>query len=133
MAHAAEIAPDGTVLKVIVIPDDVTAEEFDAFCAPHGAKDSTWRRTYTDRSARKNYAGPGYTFDAGRDAFIPPKPVDEKGAVFNSWVLDEATANWKPPKPVPSDGKDYAWDEPTGNWKIVAAVADGTGGGKRRL
>ena len=24
---------------------------------------------------RKNYAGIGYTYDANRDAFIPPKPV----------------------------------------------------------
>jgi hypothetical protein len=24
---------------------------------------------------RKNYAGIGYTYDAGRDAFIPPKPL----------------------------------------------------------
>jgi hypothetical protein len=31
---------------------------------------------------RKNYAGIGYTYDAGRDAFIPPKP-------YNSWVLNE--------------------------------------------
>jgi hypothetical protein len=31
---------------------------------------------------RKNYAGLGYTYDAARDAFIPPKP-------YNSWVLNE--------------------------------------------
>ena len=35
-----------------------------------------------DAGFRKNYAGIGYTFDAGRDAFIPPKP-------FNSWNLNE--------------------------------------------
>jgi hypothetical protein len=27
----------------------------------------------------------GYTYDAGRDAFIPPKP-------YNSWVLNETPA-----------------------------------------
>ena len=36
------------------------------------------------RPLRKNYAGIGYSYDAGRDAFIPPKP-------HNSWVLDEDT------------------------------------------
>jgi hypothetical protein len=35
---------------------------------------------------RKNYAGIGYTYDAGRDAFIPPKP-------YNSWVLNETPAS----------------------------------------
>ena len=40
---------------------------------------------------RKNYAGPGYTYDPVRDAFIPPKPekVGEK-----DFVLDEATCTW---------------------------------------
>lgn len=122
MAHAAEVAPDGTVIKVIVIPDDVTSEEFDAFCAPHGDPTSTWRRTYKDRSRRKNYAGPGYKFDAGRDAFIPPKPVGEKGEVFDSWPLDEETARWKPPVDYPTDGKDYQWDEATADWKESKTV-----------
>ena len=31
------------------------------------------------KALRKNYAGLGYTYDAGRDAFISPKP-------YNSWV-----------------------------------------------
>ena len=39
------------------------------------------------KAFRKNYAGIGYTYDAGRDAFIPPKP-DE------SSVLDEETCLW---------------------------------------
>jgi hypothetical protein len=37
---------------------------------------------------RKNYAGIGYTYDATRDAFIPPK-LDE------SWVLNENTCLWE--------------------------------------
>jgi hypothetical protein len=43
------------------------------------------------KAFRKNYAGLGYTYDAGRDAFIPPKP-DE------SWVLDEETCLWVAPE-----------------------------------
>jgi hypothetical protein len=43
------------------------------------------------KAYRKNYAGIGYTYDAGRDAFIPPKP-DE------SWVLDEETCQWIDPE-----------------------------------
>lgn len=61
---------------------------------------------------RKNYAGIGYTFDAGRDAFIPPKP-------FNSWVLNEDTCLWEAPTPYPADGKMYRWDEDTTAWVEV--------------
>ena len=39
---------------------------------------------------RKNYAGIGYTYDAQRDAFIPPKPIEE-GKTF---ALDEVTCQW---------------------------------------
>ena len=61
---------------------------------------------------RKNYAGIGYTFDAGRDAFIPPKP-------FNSWVLNEDTCLWDAPTPYPADGKMYRWVEEDLNWQEV--------------
>ena len=61
---------------------------------------------------RKNYAGIGYTFDAVRDAFIPPKP-------FNSWVLNEDTCLWDAPTPYPADGKMYRWVEEDLNWQEV--------------
>lgn len=44
---------------------------------------------------RKNFAGLGYTYDAARDAFIPPKPSDDA-------TLDETTCQWI----VPSLGAD---------------------------
>ena len=58
---------------------------------------------------RKNYAGIGYSYDAGRDAFIAPQP-------FPSWVLNEQTCQWEAPVPMPTDGKMYSWDEATLNW-----------------
>jgi len=61
---------------------------------------------------RKNYAGIGYSYDAGRDAFIPPKP-------FNSWTLDETTCLWEAPTPYPTDGKIYNWNENTLSWDEV--------------
>ena len=60
------------------------------------------------KALRKNYAGIGYTYDADRDAFIPPKPYD-------SWVLDEETCLWYAPVPYPEDGM-YTWDEETTSW-----------------
>jgi hypothetical protein len=58
---------------------------------------------------RKNYAGVGMTWDAGRNAFIPPKP-------FNSWTLNEDTCRWDPPTPMPSDSNRYIWNEETLSW-----------------
>ena len=61
---------------------------------------------------RKNYAGIGYTYDATRDAFIPPKP-------FASWTLVEDTCQWKPPVAYPDDDKVYEWNDATTNWVEV--------------
>ena len=63
---------------------------------------------------RKNYAGIGYSYDAQRDAFIPPKP-------FASWVLNDDTCLWDAPVAMPTDGKEYAWNEDTQNWVEVTA------------
>jgi hypothetical protein len=62
---------------------------------------------------RKNYAGIGYSYDSGRDAFIPPKP-------FNSWVLNEETCVWDAPVAYPNDGKLYTWNEENLAWDEVA-------------
>jgi hypothetical protein len=64
------------------------------------------------KALRFNYAGIGFTYDADRDAFIPPKP-------FDSWVLDEDTCLWVAPVPMPDDGEAYVWDEDTGEWVAV--------------
>ncbi len=64
------------------------------------------------KALRMNYAGRGFTYDADRDAFIPPKPYD-------SWVLDETTCLWVAPIDYPEDGGEYTWDEETGDWVEV--------------
>ena len=61
---------------------------------------------------RKNYAGIGYSYNAIRDAFIPPKP-------FASWTLNEETCLWEAPVAYPDDGKDYQWDEITTAWVAI--------------
>jgi hypothetical protein len=61
---------------------------------------------------RKNYAGVGYTYDATRDAFIPPQP-------FASWVLNEETCLWGAPVAMPDDGQIYYWDEATTSWVVT--------------
>ena len=58
---------------------------------------------------RKNHAGIDYTYDASKDAFIPPKP-------FASWTLDEDACQWESPVAHPDDGKNYTWNEDTTIW-----------------
>ena len=60
---------------------------------------------------RKNYAGIGYTYDVGRDAFIAPRP-------FASWTLNETTCEWDPPVAYPNDGNVYNWNEPLLEWQL---------------
>lgn len=66
-------------------------------------------RTSYHGNIRKNYAGIGFTYDLIRDAFIPPK-------VFPSWILNEETCNWESPTALPTDGKNYYWDEESLSW-----------------
>ena len=61
---------------------------------------------------RKNYAGVGYTYDTGRDAFYAPKP-------YASWTLNEDTCLWEPPTPMPDDGESYVWDESKKEWVVA--------------
>lgn len=49
--------------------------------------------------------------------FVPYSP-------FPSWILDETTAEWKAPKPMPTDGKLYKWDEEAGEWKVLVREAE---------
>jgi len=62
---------------------------------------------------RKNYAGIGFSYDAQRDAFIPPKP-------YASWMLNEDTCQWEAPAPYPNDGRVYTWNETNQTWDAVA-------------
>lgn len=117
MAHFAQIDENGTVLTVVVIhnnellDEDGRENEFRgvAFCQSLFGDNTIWYQTSYNGSFRKNFAGVGYSYDAQRDAFIPPQP-------FASWVLNEATCQWDSPVPHPDDEKTYIWDEPTTSW-----------------
>ena len=62
------------------------------------------------KALRWNFAQIGGTYDAEKDAFIPPKP-------FPSWVLDETIMNWVAPVPYPQDAHaSHLWDEVAKDW-----------------
>lgn len=115
MAHFAELDANNVVLRVIVVGNADTSDANGvekehigaAFC--ERLFGGTWKQTSYNGNMRKNYAGIGFTYDAQRDAFIPPQP-------FPSWVLVEDTCQWTAPVAMPTDGKMYSWDEPTTSW-----------------
>lgn len=121
MAHFAQIDENNIVVQVLVVGDDQEHRGQD-FLANDLNLGGTWVKTsYNTHGGvhsnggtplRKNYAGIGYTYDAGRDAFIPPKP-------FNSWVLDEDTCLWNAPTPMPTEGGPYMWVEDDLNWQVI--------------
>ena len=126
MSHFARVE-NGIVTQVIVAEQDVIDSGLfgDGWIQTsyntHGGKHPE------GRPLRKNFAGIGFSYDAERDAFIPPKP-------YESFLLNEETCLWEPPVPVPKDqgtiptstdenGETisfppilYFWDEETKNW-----------------
>jgi hypothetical protein len=112
MAHYAFLDNNNVVTEVITGVDENQLIE--------GLEPETWygnfrgqvcKRTSYNNNIRKNYAGIGFTYDAARDAFIPPKP-------FNSWILNEDTCRWESPIPYPQDNNEYKWNEQTKSWDL---------------
>ena len=122
MAHFAEIDSNNKVLKVLVI-DDSQQSRGQEFLANDLGLGGTWLQTSYNTKGnvhinggtpfRKNYACPGYTYDATRDAFIPAQP-------FPSWSLNEDTCLWDAPVARPTDGKRYFWNESTTSWVVIS-------------
>ena len=123
MAHFAKVV-SGTVTQVIVAepeffetfvdtsPGEWIQTSYNTRGGVHYQANSDEPSEDQTKALRKNYAGIGYTYDAQRDAFIPPKP-------FNSWVLDETSCLWEAPTPYPDDGERYTWNETTTSWDQV--------------
>ena len=91
MAHYAFLDNNNLVIEVIVGIDETQTID--------GLSPETWygeyrnqvcKRTSYNGNYRKNYAGKGMTYDAGRDAFIAPKPDCHPDLI----TLDEQTCRW---------------------------------------
>jgi hypothetical protein len=121
MAHFAEIDENGVVLRVLVV-DNAQENDGQNFLANTLGLGGTWLKTSYNTVGgvhtaggtpfRKNYAGVGYTYDSGRDAFIPPKP-------YPSWTLNETSCLWEAPVAYPTDGAMYTWNEETTSWDLI--------------
>ena len=122
MAHFAQLNDENLVTQVIVVANEDTADQNGVENEAIGIEFCTnllggrWVQTSYNANIRKNYAGIGYKYDATLDAFIPPQP-------FESWTLNEETAQWESPTPYPDDGKRYSWDEATTSWVEIVEEA----------
>ena len=115
MAHFAKVV-NGTVTNVIVAEpeffdtfvDDSPVEwiqtSYNTRYGKHYEPNSDTLSSDQSKALRKNYAIIGGTYDATRDAFLPPHR-------YASWTLNEDTCVYDPPIPMPNDGKYYDWDE----------------------
>lgn len=118
MSHFAEVDSTNIVQRVIV------AEQEFIDSGAVGEPKSWIATSYNTRAGkhllggtplRGNFAGVGYTYDVALDAFVAPKP-------FASWKLNKATFSWEAPRPYPTDGKYYEWDEKKKQWVLVAVI-----------
>ena len=110
MSHFAQINSENIVVRVIVaeqefidsgaVGDPATWVETcpntrggvyfeDVEITLEGGQKRLVRRPAEDQSKalRKNFAGVGFTYDAERDAFIPPKPQFEFDEQLCAWRL----------------------------------------------
>lgn len=110
MAHFAKVE-NGIVTQVLVVPDNAEDRGQDYLANDLGLG-GTWIQTSYNSRIRKNYAGIGFTYDQGKDAFIAPKP-------YASWTLDEATCQWKAPVAYPTDNLMYIWNEENRDWEAI--------------
>ena len=120
MAHFARVK-DGIVTNVIVAEQEFidsyqdtepgiwVQTSYNTRGGVHYLTDSTTPSSDQSKALRKNYAGKGYIYDRGRDAFYTTQP-------YPSWTLNDTTCIWEAPVAHPSDGKLYDWDESSKSW-----------------
>jgi len=114
MAHFAKVK-NGVVINVLKAEQEFVDNYIDHV-------PGTWIQTsYNTKGGvhklggtplRKNFAGIGFTYDAEKDAFIPPQP-------FPSWTLNESTCLWEAPLAKPDDDNAYMWNETDQQWELI--------------
>jgi hypothetical protein len=110
LAHWAEIDENNLVIRVIVTDNnDPSGDEGYSWLID--TLGGTWVKTSYNGTIRKNYAGVGFSYSEELDAFIAPKS-------FDSWSLNEVTAQWEAPIPYPNDGFTYFWNESELAWEL---------------
>jgi len=120
MAYFAKLDTNNIVLEVLAVNNETIDNLSFPESEPLGIaflenlfgveEGITWKQTSYNNNFRFRYAGIDYTYDAQRNAFIPPKN-------FPSWVFNEEKMMYEAPIPYPRlDNKFYVWDEASLSW-----------------
>ena len=102
MRYFAKIDSDNKVINVIMAEDEEFVKNLDG----------NYIETFPSATVPAVRAAKGYTYDASKKAFFPPKP-------YPSWVFDEKTNLYQAPVTYPTDSKKYEWNESSKKWDEV--------------
>ena len=102
MRYFAKIDSDNKVINVIMAEDEEFVKNLNG----------NYIETFPSATVPAARAAKGYTYDASKKAFFPPKP-------YPSWVFDTASHTYKAPVAYPTHGKQVEWDEDNTSWKEV--------------
>ena len=135
MAHFAELNASNVVLRVIVVSNEdvdanggdqhADAETFVTTIVPYSTGGVAWKQTSYNNNFRKQYVGPGYSYDSSKDKFIQAQP-------YPSWSLD-ASDDWQAPVTYPNDLEEdslqviTSWDEDNLRWLGSTFTGPGAG------
>ena len=128
MAHFAELDNNNTVLRVVVVGNDIAANggtlgdndmhaDGEAWCL-NFFKSGIWKQTSYNNNFRKQYCGIGFTYDSAKNKFLSPQP-------HTSWTLD-SNDDWQAPVTYPTittygssdplDRYNISWNEENLKW-----------------
>jgi hypothetical protein len=108
MAHFAQIDENNIVTRVLVV-DNSLENDGQNFLANVLGLGGQWIQTSYNSTIRGTFASVGYEYNLEEDIFIAPQP-------FASWI--RLGSFWQPPIEMPTDGKDYKWNEEVGGWVV---------------
>ena len=116
MAHFAELDETNTVLRVLVVSNDITTidgvedeQRGIDFLNDLYPESGTWLQTSYNASHRGQFAGVGSTYLPDRDLFF------SQAAPFPSWTVDDQGL-WVHPESAGEATHGYDWDEDTLSW-----------------
>jgi hypothetical protein len=110
MSNWAEIDDNNIVLRVLVGDNNDADEGYQVLANLFGG---TWIQTSYTGKIRGKFAGIGDTYNEEEDIFVAPQ-------LYPSWIRNGSY--WVAPKPMPTDGKIYDWNEETGEWNESLAL-----------
>lgn len=102
MAQYIELNSSNTIVNIIVADEDyINSQNHNSFMLT----------TDIDEDKRDKIII-GFVYDEANTRFVPRK-------YYDSWIFDEESYRWKPPIDMPTDDKNYSWDEDNISWKEV--------------